>query len=119
MRDNFYVQIQDKENSYHSLVEELHTRIDELNNKVVQLQFRSTAQPQTQKLHVREEYHKEKLRHQEIQSLMLEKYSKYQNDINQHKRNNDRLIQELIKANKNIDELGSKNLQLEEQLEQF
>lgn len=50
---------------------------------------------------------------------MLEKYSKYQNEINQHKRNNDRLVQELAKASRSVDEACQRNINLQDQLEQF
>lgn len=60
------------ENAYQHQFEELHRRIDQLNTKVHHLEYIKSMQPkETEKLHVREEYHKEKLRHQEIESLML------------------------------------------------
>ena len=37
---------------------------------------------------------------------MLQKYSKYEHDIQEHRKNNDRLIQEVLAANKRADELN-------------
>lgn len=39
---------------------------------------------------------------------MLEKYGKYENELGEHKKTNERLIQELIKANRAVDELNQK-----------
>ena len=37
---------------------------------------------------------------------MLEKYSKYEKELQEHRKNNDRLIQEVISANKRADDLN-------------
>lgn len=84
MKDNFYAEMQELSGAYHSHLEELEQKTDQLNNKIIQLElFRNELQRkiprEAEKMDAREEYHKEKARHQEIESLMLEKYSKYEN----------------------------------------
>jgi len=37
---------------------------------------------------------------------MLEKYSKYEKELQEHRKNNDRLIQEVLSANKRADDLN-------------
>jgi chromosome segregation ATPase len=103
MRDNFYGEIQELEGTYRHQLDELHRKVDYLNSRVQSLeQLKNHLSKEQDKIKVREEYHREKLRHQEIESLMLEKYSKYESELNEQKRANDRLIQELTKANRTI-----------------
>lgn len=113
--------MQELSEAYHYQLEDVSTKIDQYYIRINKLemivrQFQSKNPHYQQKEDNREEYHKEKVRHQEIESLMLEKYSKYEAEIGELKKTNDRLIQELIKANKTIQDLNQRILNYSQDL---